>query len=66
MRIVLDELFDLEYIDAYFNEDTDEIDRIEISAAEMGYSPCVTCTTVTNFCSQQVCCRELMLGSFGV
>lgn len=58
MRITLDESFDHDYIDAHFNEDAEEIDRIELQAAEMGYGPRVTCTTVTNFSAQRACCRE--------
>ena len=52
LKITLDETFDLEYMEAHFNEDIDKIDRIEVQTAEMGYGPCVTCTTVTNFSAQ--------------
>ena len=52
MKITLDESFDLGYIEAHFNEDTEEIDRIELQAAEMGYGPRITCTTMTNFLAQ--------------
>jgi hypothetical protein len=52
LKITLDERFDVEYMEAHFNGDTDEIDRIEVQAAEMGYGPRVTCTTVTNFSAQ--------------
>jgi len=58
MKIIFDKSFDLEYIDAHFNEDTEELDQIELQAAEMGYGPHVTCMTVTNFSPQRVCCRE--------
>jgi len=52
LKITLDESFDLGYIEAHFNEDTEEIDRIELQAAETGYGPCITCTTMINFSSQ--------------
>ena len=52
LKITLDESFDLGYIEAHFNEDTEEIDRIEFQAAEMGYGPRITCTTMTNFLAQ--------------
>lgn len=58
MKIVLDESFDIEYMEAHFNEDMDELERIELRAAAMGYGPRVACTTVTNFSAQRVCCRE--------
>jgi hypothetical protein len=58
LKIVIDESFDLEYIEAHFNDDTDELERIELRAAAMGYGPRVTCTTVMNFSAQRVCCRE--------
>ena len=58
LKIVLDESFDMEYMEAHFNEDMDELERIELRAAAMGYGPRFTCTTVTNFSAQRVCCRE--------
>jgi hypothetical protein len=58
LKIVLNESFDLEYIEAHFNKDMDKLERIELSAATMGYGPRVACTTVTNFSAQRVCCRE--------
>lgn len=58
LKLVLDESFDLEYIEAHFNEYMDELERIELRAAAMGYGPCVACTTVTNFSAQRICCRE--------
>lgn len=58
LKLVLDDSFDLEYIEAHFNEDMEELERIELRAAAMGYGPRVTCTTVTNFSAQRVCCRE--------
>src|ERR1700678_3859374 len=58
LKIVLDESFDLKYMEAHFNDDMDELERIELRAAAMGYGPRVACTTVTNFSAQRVCCRE--------
>ena len=54
----LDDLYDLEYLEAYFDEDTEMIDQIETAAAEVGYGPLSKCTTVTNFSAQHVCCYE--------
>lgn len=58
LKIVLDESFDIEYMEAHFNEDMDELERIELRAAAMVYGPRFACTTVTNFSAQQVCCHE--------
>jgi hypothetical protein len=58
LKFVLDDSVDHEYMEAHFHEDKDELDRIELRAAAMGYGPRVTCTTVTNFSAQRVCCRE--------
>ncbi|KAF7334423.1 hypothetical protein MVEN_02271600 [Mycena venus] len=52
----LDESYDLDYIEAYFHEDEDELERIENAAQAMGYGPLVACRTVTNFSSQRVHC----------
>ena len=52
LKIVLDESFDFEYIEAHFNEDEDELRRIELRVATIGYGPRVACTMVTNFSAQ--------------
>jgi len=54
----IDDSYDLEYLEAYFNEDTEIIDQIEASTAAVGYGPLSKCTTVTNFSAQRICCRE--------
>jgi hypothetical protein len=54
----IDDSYDLEYLEAYFNKDTEIIDQIEASAAAVGYGPLSKCTMVTNFSAQRVCCRE--------
>jgi hypothetical protein len=64
LKIVLDESFDIEYMEAHFNEDKDELERIELRAAAIGYGPRVACTTVTNFSAQRVCCRESVILAF--
>lgn len=64
LKIQLDSSYDLDYIDAHYNEDTDEIDRIELNAAAMGYGPRTTCTTVTNFSAQRVCCRKSLVNTY--
>ena len=61
LKLLLDESYDLDYIDAHFNEDTDEIDRIELKAAMMGYGPHTTCMTVINYSAQCVCCCKSLL-----
>ncbi|KAG6847309.1 hypothetical protein H0H93_008916, partial [Arthromyces matolae] len=55
----LDETYDLNYLEAYFNEDAEEQDRIEDVALTSGYGPRSECTTVLNASSQRLCCREL-------
>ncbi|KAJ7100549.1 hypothetical protein C8R43DRAFT_1141295 [Mycena crocata] len=52
----IDDSYDLDYLEAYFNEDQEELDRIENAAQTMGYGPLVQCRTVTNFCSQRTYC----------
>lgn len=54
----IDDSYDLEYLDAYFNEDTQTVEQIEATAAAVGYGPLSKCTTVTNFSAQRVYCRE--------
>ena len=54
----IDDSYDLEYLEAYFNEDAETIDQIETTAAAVGYGPLSKCTTVTNYSSQRVYCRE--------
>jgi hypothetical protein len=54
----LDDSYDIEYLDAYFNEDFEEIDRIEESAFALGYGPRAKCTTITNSSGQKVHCRQ--------
>lgn len=53
----LDNSYDIDYVDAYFHEDSEELERIEQAAFSLGYGPLVDCTTVTNFSAQRVCCR---------
>ncbi|GLB33432.1 hypothetical protein LshimejAT787_0103900 [Lyophyllum shimeji] len=48
--------FDFDYIKAYFDNDKDELERIERSASDLGVGPLRACTTVTNFSAQKVCC----------
>jgi len=49
--------YDLDYIDAVFNEDAEEIDRIENAANALGFGPLTECTTVSNFSTQKLYCR---------
>ncbi|KAG6808642.1 hypothetical protein H0H92_003424 [Tricholoma furcatifolium] len=55
---LLDDSYDFDYLEAYFNEDCDELDRIEHEAFIAGYGPLADCSTVSNISSQKVCCRE--------
>ncbi|KAK7022633.1 hypothetical protein R3P38DRAFT_3196030 [Favolaschia claudopus] len=52
----LDESYDLDYLEAYFNEDDDELERIEEAASRLGYGPLATCRNVANFSSQRYHC----------
>ncbi|KAJ7747876.1 hypothetical protein B0H14DRAFT_2541606 [Mycena olivaceomarginata] len=52
----LDESYDLDYIEAYFEEDEEELERIENAAHTLGYGPLVPCRTVTNVSSQRLYC----------
>jgi hypothetical protein len=54
----IDEAYDLDYLEAFFNEDDDELQRIEEAAADLGYGPLATCINVANFSSQRYHCRE--------
>ncbi|KAJ7586405.1 hypothetical protein C8J56DRAFT_1051777 [Mycena floridula] len=49
----LDGSYDLDYLEAVLEEDTDEIERIERGAEALGYGPRVDCTTITNASSQR-------------
>ncbi|KAK7026224.1 hypothetical protein R3P38DRAFT_2948380 [Favolaschia claudopus] len=52
----IDESYDLEYVEAFFYEDDDELERIERSAYALGYGPLVPCRTVVNFSTQRLHC----------
>lgn len=54
----LDDSYDTDYLEAYFHEDSDELDRIEQEVWELGAGPLAECTTVSNFSSQRIFCRE--------
>ncbi|KAF7968248.1 hypothetical protein HWV62_31541 [Athelia sp. TMB] len=49
-------LYDTEYLEALFDEDTDTIRRFEVAAQEAGYGPLTSCTHVTNHTSIRVNC----------
>lgn len=53
----LDDAYDLDYLDAFFNEDAKEIDWIEDAAHALGYGPLVQCTTVANVSFQRIYCH---------
>ncbi|THU76535.1 hypothetical protein K435DRAFT_704653 [Dendrothele bispora CBS 962.96] len=48
--------YDLDYLEAVLCEDQEEIDRIELQAAALGYGPRTKCRTITNFSSQRTYC----------
>lgn len=60
----LDESYDLAYLQAYFNEDIREVNRMEEEAARMGYGPRATCTTTANATSQLLFCRMLIFNQY--
>jgi hypothetical protein len=51
-------LYDLEYLEALFDEDTEEIARIEKLAHGDGFGPLVSCSTAWNPNTIKVHCRE--------
>ncbi|KDQ62455.1 hypothetical protein JAAARDRAFT_54405 [Jaapia argillacea MUCL 33604] len=48
--------YDIDYLEALFTEDTDEIKRVEDLANQFGFGPLAPCPTVANFSSNRVCC----------
>src|ERR1700683_3988393 len=53
--------YDVDYIEAHFSNDTEELHRIEEEALLAGTGPQHVCTTVSNFSSQKVYCRMSFL-----
>ena len=49
--------YDVDYIEAEFNNDGDELARIETTALQQGTGPQAVCSTVSNFSTQRVYCR---------
>ncbi|KAJ7169084.1 hypothetical protein C8R43DRAFT_1120974 [Mycena crocata] len=56
LRKYVDESYDLEYMEAFFHEDQEELDRIEEAASLCGYGPLADCTHVANFSLQRFHC----------
>ncbi|KAG6917541.1 hypothetical protein DXG01_002177 [Tephrocybe rancida] len=52
----LDGSYDVDYLEAYFNEDNEEMDRIEEGALGLGYGPLADCTNIANSSSQRTHC----------
>jgi hypothetical protein len=52
---------DCDYLEALFNQDTEEIQRIESAASALGYGLLAQCNTVCNFSSQRIVCRKYRL-----
>ena len=53
-------LYDLDYLQALFNSDQDEIAVIEAEAKEHGFDPASQCAVVMNNTSVRVMCCELV------
>ncbi|KAJ3924494.1 MAG: hypothetical protein NXY57DRAFT_969752 [Lentinula lateritia] len=51
-------LYDLEYLEALFRNNVDEIEFIESNAQADGYGPLAPCSTIVNFSSQRIDCRR--------
>ncbi len=51
-------LYDLEYLEALFQENQDALDDIEMDAQCDGIGPRAVCKTVSNVSSVKVDCRE--------
>lgn len=54
-------LYDMDYLEALFDDDEDEIRRFESTAQKKGYGPLVACSTIANHNSIKVNCRMLHL-----
>jgi len=55
------DLYDLDYLQALFHNDQDEISMIEAEAREHGFDPSASqCAVVMNHTSVRVMCRELV------
>ncbi|KAJ7236183.1 hypothetical protein C8J57DRAFT_1088347 [Mycena rebaudengoi] len=48
--------YDIQYLEALFINDEEEIYEIEESAVELGYGPLIECSTVCNFSTQRSIC----------
>jgi hypothetical protein len=51
-------LYDVEYLEALFDDDKEAITQIEGSACKSGFGPLVSCPTAWNNSSVKVHCRE--------
>lgn len=58
MLLYIDSSFDVEYLEAYLQEDTEEVDRIETEAHTAGYGPLGRCSTIVNTSSKRLACRK--------
>jgi hypothetical protein len=55
---VLDESYDIDYLESIFDEDADMQDILEAQALELGKGPLAACQTVMNISAQKVFCRQ--------
>ena len=51
-------LYDVEYLEALFDDDTEEITQTESAAYSNGFGPLAPCSTVCNSSSVKIHCRE--------
>ena len=54
-------LYDVDYLEALFDGNEQEIAQIEKSAQSNGFGPLTSCTTVWNYSTIKVQCREWFL-----
>jgi hypothetical protein len=55
---MLDESYDMDYLESIFYEDDDIQDALEAKALELGVGPLAACQTVMNMSAQKSFCRE--------
>ena len=54
-------LYDLEYLEALFDHDIEETSQIENFAWDSGFGPLASCSTIWNYNTNKVHCRESLI-----
>lgn len=54
-------LYNLEYLEALFDNDSETISKFELAAMDDRFGPLASCTTITNYSSIRVNCHECFL-----